>query len=105
MGSTSAGWGQKSWSIEEILLESLPFSLVQGQESRDKMQIWVCFEGVTIEQKVSQSWRLVCASLEGSAPASGTNLELGFIPCQPLSLPPKFSFQLWWEQNSLFVLE
>lgn len=33
---------------------------MQGQDSRDKLQIWACFEELTFEQKVSQSWWLVC---------------------------------------------
>lgn len=40
--------------------------------------IWVCFEELTFEQKILQSWLLVCPSLlaqGGSAPTSVTNLE------------------------------
>lgn len=82
------GWGQKSWCITRSAQDkragiSVLFLRASAGRQRPRqpkltLHVWVCFQELTVEQKISQSWLLVCTSLlakGGSGATGGTNLE------------------------------
>lgn len=87
-GYLLVGWGQKSWSIPTSAQgkrAGIPLLFLRAGSGQQRpgqpkvtLHVWVCFQELTLEQKISQSWLLTCTSLlakGGSTTTGGANLE------------------------------